>query len=66
MSIVSILRRCGSGETFQPVELSGRAGGRCDFYFKRTQERYEVFTGVKITDSALVKAAATLSNRYGF
>ena len=48
---------------FQPVMVNEPTVEDTISILRRLKERYEVFHGVKITDSALV-AAATLSNRY--
>ena len=48
---------------FQPVKVNEPTEEDTISILRGLKERYEVFHGVKITDSALV-AAATLSNRY--
>ena len=48
---------------FQPVMVDEPTAEDAISILRGLKERYEVFHGVKITDSALV-AAATLSNRY--
>ena len=48
---------------FQPVMVDEPTVEDAISILRGLKERYEVFHGVKITDSALV-AAATLSNRY--
>jgi ATP-dependent Clp protease ATP-binding subunit ClpB len=48
---------------FQPVQVQEPTTEDAISILRGLKERYEVFHGVKITDSALV-AAATLSNRY--
>ena len=48
---------------FQPGMGNERTGEETISILRGLKERYEVFHGVKITDSSLV-AAATLSNRY--
>ena len=48
---------------FQPVMVEEPSVEDAISILRGLKERYEVFHGVKITDSALV-AAATLSNRY--
>ena len=48
---------------FQPVMVNEPTGEDTISILRGLKERYEVFHGVKITDSALV-AAATLSHRY--
>ena len=48
---------------FQPVRVNGPTVADTIAILRGLKERYEVFHGVKITDSAII-AAATLSNRY--
>ena len=48
---------------FQPVQVEEPTVADTISILRGLKERYEVFHGVKITDSALI-AAATLSNRY--
>ena len=48
---------------FQPVMVNEPTGEDTIAILRGLKERYEVFHGVKITDSAII-AAATLSNRY--
>ncbi|MBQ9195932.1 MAG: ATP-dependent chaperone ClpB [Clostridia bacterium] len=48
---------------FQPVQVDEPSVEDTISILRGLKERYEVFHGVKITDSALI-AAATLSNRY--
>ena len=48
---------------FQPVMVNEPTVEDTIAILRRLKERYEVFHGVKITDSAII-AAATLSNRY--
>ena len=53
----------GAGASFQPVMVDEPSVEDTISILRGLKERYEVFHGVKITDSALV-AAATLSHRY--
>ena len=63
MSTVNIEKDAALERRFQPVMVDEPTVEDTISILRGLKERYEVFHGVKITDSALV-SAAVLSNRY--